>query len=142
MGCTGTCTVRIYQTRALTLEKFPSFIDEAVARRFLEGVVQQSTRERPEAPCKGGCDCVPLAVYLPDEDNERKIEPAWSAWRLRNVIARVGDDEREGLIFGTVESCSAIVPGLCEDPQYDDLVSPGRKRPKNRSGGKGNARRR
>ncbi len=122
-ACPGTCTVRIFETRGLKLERAPSGMDEETALRFLEGTVKAMTGEQKESGCEHpGCECTPLADYLPDPNTgRRKKEPEWTDWRLRNVITEVGDPPRIEFVFGTVESRSAIVPGLCEEGAFMEL---------------------
>jgi hypothetical protein len=126
MACKGTCTVRIFDTQNLKPEKWPDYIDEATARRVLNGVVKEETQEEKETGCESdACLCVPLADYLPDEKGVRKKTPEWTAWRLRNVIDNIATDPKDvECVFGTVETRSAIVPGLCEKNHYVHLHFP------------------
>jgi hypothetical protein len=124
VACKGTCTVRIFDSRNLKAQRWPDPMNEEIARRYLQGVVDKKTQERKESGCESeGCECVPLADYLPDAAGKRKKAPDWSAWRLRNVIDKVGSDDHPEYVFGTVETRSAIVPGLCEENAYAELVS-------------------
>src|SRR4051794_40885578 len=101
MSCTGTCTVRIFDIRNLKAEKWPDPLDEAGALRYLQSVVNKFTSELKESGCPA-CGCTPLADYLPDPaTGARKKEGDWTAWRLRNVIDKVGDGDHEEFIFGT-----------------------------------------
>ena len=137
MACKGTCTVRIFEAQKLTPQSWPPYIDETVARRVLNGVVEKETQEEKETGCDtGDCRCVPLADYLPDETGARKKAPEWTAWRLRNVIDNIGSDGTFDLVVGTVETRSAIVPGLCEKDQYVHLHLPKKASGSNKQEGK------
>jgi hypothetical protein len=123
MACKGTCTVRIFDARNLEAHSWPDPMDKTIAGRYLQGVVDKKTAERKESGCESdGCLCVPLADYLPDpKTGKRKKEPDWSAWRKRTVVDRVGPDDKPEYVIGSVETHSAIVPGLCEENAYANL---------------------
>jgi len=126
MSCRGTCTVRIHESRNLKADKWPQPLDREAALRYLKTLVEKKTAESKETGCESdGCQCVPLADYMPDETTgKRKKEPEWTVWRKRTVIDTVGSDDRPEHIFGNVETRSAIVPGLCEPNGYVDHHTP------------------
>ena len=123
MACRGTCTVRIFETQGMKAQHWPPHIDEKVARRVVQGGVDEETQPFKESGCEADtCVCSPMADYMPDKaTGKRKKQPDWSEWRDLEIIENIGTDDDVQLVVGTVQIHSAIVPGLCEKERHIHL---------------------
>ena len=119
MACRGTCTVRIFEARAVKAGHWPAHIDEKTALRVVQGGVDEETAPFKESGCEAGeCKCVPMADYMPDAAGKRKKQPDWDSWEEMEIIENIGSGTDIELVVGTVQLRSAIIPGLCRKGRH------------------------